>query len=285
MQKKVEPSIIAHGQNKGPKPPGWQRPFLETPSARREPIREHLERTVEFPEKDESTGEILINYMGPSMDNLLESKACILHPIMLAFTHRDPGNRNSWHIPHVFSHCTAQQRVHRNRISSLVCLGLLPFLRTALTGYSTFIYIWEDARATNSDITIYVGSVPTEHLDTFDVKLHESFRRIVKEGVHMDRMSMVIDREERQVLFRPRMLFATFLIDPKFRSKLESDGGDAFSATMIDDFLYGRLDGSQIEEALDEIKLHSTLRTWSNTQWTNLIQKCVQFLQHLFTSI
>jgi hypothetical protein len=145
----------------------------------------------------------------------------------------------------------------------------------AFTGCSTFIYIGEDDRATLSDLMIYVGSVPTEHLNTFDVKLHESFRRIVREGIHMGRMSMVIDREERQVLSPLLMLFAIFLTVPKFRSRLESDGGDVFSTTMIADFLYGRLDGSQIEEALDEIKLYNTLRTWSSTQWTNLIQKCV----------
>jgi hypothetical protein len=57
---------------------------------------------------------------------------------------------------------------------------------------------------------IYVGSVPVEHLDTFDGKLHESFRRIVREGMHMDRMLMVIDREKRQVLFRPCMPFCDF---------------------------------------------------------------------------
>jgi Zn-dependent M16 (insulinase) family peptidase len=49
---------------------------------------------------------------------------------------------------------------------------------------------------------------------------------------------------------------------------------------MIGDFLYGRSDGSQIEEALNEIKLLNILRTWSNKQWTDLIQKCAQFEQH-----
>jgi len=62
---------------------------------------------------------------------------------------------------------------------------------------------------------------------------------------------------------------------------VESDGGDAFAPTMIGDFLYGRPDGSQIEEALDEIKLYNTLRTWSNKQWTDFIQKCAQFVQRL----
>lgn len=53
---------------------------------------------------------------------------------------------------------------------------------------------------------------------------------------------------------------------------------------MIADFLYGPLDGSQIEEALDEIKLHNTLRIWSSEQWTDLIQKCAYFVQHSLVS-
>jgi len=67
-------------------------------------------------------------------------------------------------------------------------------------------------------------------------------------------------------------------MDFKFRSKIESDGGDAFAPTMIEDFLYGLSDGSQIEEALNAIKFYNVLRTWSNKQWTDLIQKCVQFV-------
>jgi len=78
VQNEVEPSIIAHGQNQGPKPPGWKRPFLETSSAQRKPIPELIEHTVEFPEKDESTGELLIYYMGPPDDDFLEAKVRIL---------------------------------------------------------------------------------------------------------------------------------------------------------------------------------------------------------------
>jgi hypothetical protein len=49
------------------------------------------------------------------------------------------------------------------------------------------------------DLPIYIGSLPAEYLDTFDVKLSSSFRRIVTEGIDMSRMSMVINRDERQV--------------------------------------------------------------------------------------
>jgi len=75
VQNEVEPSIIAHEQDKGPRPPGWKRPFLETSSANRKPIAELIEHTVEFPEKDESTGEVLIYYMGPREDDFVEFKA------------------------------------------------------------------------------------------------------------------------------------------------------------------------------------------------------------------
>jgi Zn-dependent M16 (insulinase) family peptidase len=78
VQEKVEPSIIAHGQDKGPRPPGWRRPFVETESANRVSIRETVKEVVEFPEKDESSGEIMIGFMGTSPDDLLESQVRLL---------------------------------------------------------------------------------------------------------------------------------------------------------------------------------------------------------------
>ena len=49
VQNQVEPSIVAHGQNKGSKPPGWKRPFMDTASALRKPISQTIKETVEFP--------------------------------------------------------------------------------------------------------------------------------------------------------------------------------------------------------------------------------------------
>lgn len=144
-----------------------------------------------------------------------------------------------------------------------------------LTACSTYIYFGEETRATLCDLVVYVGSVPTVHLDSFDAKLHESFRRISKEGVDLDRMSMVIDRAERQVYLSLVQTVCELLINYKLRSKVESDGGDAFSSAMIVDFLYGRSDGSQLEEAIDDIKQYNVLRTWSRKQWSDIIDKCV----------
>lgn len=65
--------------------------------------------------------------------------------------------------------------------------------------FSTYIYFGEDTRATLVDLPIYVGSVPTEHLEGFDEKLKGSLKRIIAEGIDMERMAMVINRDERQV--------------------------------------------------------------------------------------
>lgn len=74
IQEQIEPSLVAHGQNLGIRPPGWKRPFVETSSQKREPIAKNLNETVTFPEKDESTGEMVITYLGPKPSAFLERK-------------------------------------------------------------------------------------------------------------------------------------------------------------------------------------------------------------------
>lgn len=78
LQEKVEPSIIAHGQDQGSRPEGWKRPFVETASANRQRIKEIIKEAVEFPEKDESQGELLITYNGPPPTAFLERKVCLI---------------------------------------------------------------------------------------------------------------------------------------------------------------------------------------------------------------
>lgn len=78
IQNQVEPSLIAHGQNHGSRPTGWKRPFVETQSAQRNPIQGSLDETVEFPEHDESMGELCLGFMGPPPSALLERKVLLL---------------------------------------------------------------------------------------------------------------------------------------------------------------------------------------------------------------
>ena len=54
LQEEVEPSILKHGQDKGPRPTNWKRPFMETASAVPPQIPSDKVEIVDFPEKDES---------------------------------------------------------------------------------------------------------------------------------------------------------------------------------------------------------------------------------------
>ncbi|KAG6337340.1 hypothetical protein ID866_1765 [Astraeus odoratus] len=214
VQDKVEPIIIAHGQDRGPRPEGWKRPFMETPSAKRGLIEQTVKKIVEFPEKDESQGELLITFTGPPPMHFLDRKALDILSTYLTSSPVAPLNKDS------------------------------------------YIYFSEDTRATMVDLPIYIGSIPIEHLDRFDEKLVASLRRIAQEGIDMGRMSVVINRDERQL-----------------RSKLESAKGETLSDTLITDFLYGAPDGSDLSDALDEMKYYDILRTWSSGDWVNILTK------------
>jgi hypothetical protein len=122
VQDEVEPSIISHGQNHGPRPSGWKRPFLETASANRSPIKRITKETVEFPEKDESQGELLITYTGPSPNNFVERKVCDITNLLISSLQTLAGFRHSCHIPYIIACCPFEQGVHRNRVTPLVSI-------------------------------------------------------------------------------------------------------------------------------------------------------------------
>ncbi|KAH6917298.1 cytoplasmic protein [Coprinopsis sp. MPI-PUGE-AT-0042] len=224
VQNEVEPTLIEHNQNKGSRPEGWKRPFLETPSAQRPPITENVSKVVEFPEKDESMGELIISYLGPSNNKYLERKALDMIGTYLTSSPVAPLNKEFVEI------------------ESPLC---------------SYIYFGEDTRATRNDLPIYIGSVPTEELHGFPEKLKASLKRIAeKDGIDIERMQVLINRDERQL-----------------RSKLESAKGDTFSGTIISDVLYGKEDGSELKDSMDEINQYEQLRHWTNEQWTDLLRK------------
>ncbi|KAG9314439.1 Metalloenzyme, LuxS/M16 peptidase-like protein [Chiua virens] len=209
LQEKVEPSIIEHRQNQGPRPSGWNRPFVETTSASRERMKDVIKEAVEFPEKDESQGELLITFNGPPPTAFLERKALDILSTYLTSSPVAPLNKEYVEI------------------ESPLC---------------SYIYFSEDTRVTMVDLPVYIGSPASVVL--------------LRNGIDMSRMSMVINRDERQL-----------------RSKLESAKGDTFSGTIITDFLYGAADGSDLHGALDEIKYYNFLRAWNSSQWTNLLKR------------
>jgi Zn-dependent M16 (insulinase) family peptidase len=113
VQDKIEASLAAHKQNHGPRPPGWKRPFLETASAKRDPIAKTIKDTVEFPEQDESVGELILNFIGPPRNDYLTLTVHIL-PLLFVFQNtndRSEGSGHPWHLSNVFICCPVDEGI------------------------------------------------------------------------------------------------------------------------------------------------------------------------------
>ncbi|CAD6909796.1 unnamed protein product [Tilletia controversa] len=188
----VEKSLEAHGQTHGVGgPDGWKRPFLETASAtpptidgshkpsaanikegevdlghkNRNPLRRRAD--VLFPEKDESMGEVQITWMGPGVDNFLESDA--IDTLATYLTD---------------SAVSTLQKAFVERDDPLC----------------TDVYIGENDRAGKTSLYAYFSSVPAAELDNLDEKLIDVLKRHTEEGFDMDRMRIVLERERLKLL-------------------------------------------------------------------------------------
>lgn len=99
LQKEVEPSILEHGQAHGPHPEGWKRPFLETTTVNPPVLTEPKSEVVEFPEHDESTGELSMFFVGPSIHDHLTMKAIDMLGVYLTDSAAAPLNKEFVEIP------------------------------------------------------------------------------------------------------------------------------------------------------------------------------------------
>lgn len=66
VQNTIETRAITHEQNKGPKPVGWKRPFMDTESAVVPDLVSNTSVEVEFPAMEEKFGELTVTTIGPS---------------------------------------------------------------------------------------------------------------------------------------------------------------------------------------------------------------------------
>jgi len=157
LNTQVEPILIKHGQNQIPE--GWKRPFLETPSKGGARLEKSTTVHVEFPEKDESSGEVHISWVGPNTNDFLLQTALDVLGTYLADSAVSP---------------LAKKFIE---IDSPSC--------TDITFHPT--------DAEKSITTVYISSVPYEQLSTIE----EAFKKALAEeaaAMDMDRLKMVIER-------------------------------------------------------------------------------------------
>ncbi|CEQ38714.1 SPOSA6832_00180, partial [Sporobolomyces salmonicolor] len=167
LTEKVIPSIVEHKQNKGSRPPGWIRPFVESSTASNPPkIERDTTELVEFPEKDESVGELMLSWIGVPHNDFLNDLALEVLGQYLTDSAVSPLYKEFVEI------------------EEPAC--------TDISFYSS--------TADPTILTVYLSSVPAEQLNTLPQKFKDALARIAKEGIDMTRMTTILERQKLQLL-------------------------------------------------------------------------------------
>lgn len=242
----VEERLVSKRNATPEGPRGWKRPFVETessnppaidgskteqpgldpadpPAQGTTPDPKRRRAFIDFPEKDESVGEIQISWVGPKFQDWMTSEAV---NVLSTYLTDSP--------------VSAIQKAFVERDDPLC----------------TDAYIGSTDKAGASTLSAYFSSVPSEQLDKLDIQLIDLLSGIVKDGIDMERMHMVIKRDKLKVL-----------------SGLETKPADSFADLLITDFLYGKKQGEDLHSALEDLKRYDELLSWTNQQWTELLQK------------
>ncbi|GAA5857078.1 hypothetical protein JCM9279_001947 [Rhodotorula babjevae] len=163
---KVIPSIVAHGQAQGKRPPGWVRPFVET-STSKNPAKLTEDRTevVDFPEKSEDVGELMVSWIGVEHNDYLHDLALEILGLYLTDSAVSPLSKEFIEVDE--PSCTD------------------------ITFYAS--------SENPTIITSYISSVPFAELDTLGPRFRTALARIVEDGVDMSRMKSLLERQALQL--------------------------------------------------------------------------------------
>lgn len=142
----------------------FQRPWLE--SAQPPSLNETTVTTAEFPEEDESVGEILIGFFGPNCVDLINTSAL-------------------------------------NILLTYLCGSSVSILENVLVEkeeLASSVTHWWEARP-NSVIWLQPTGIATEKLEFVEKRLFELLKEVASKPIDMDYMLECIRREKRQVKF------------------------------------------------------------------------------------
>ncbi|KOS17099.1 Uncharacterized protein ESCO_005895 [Escovopsis weberi] len=142
----------------------FKRPWID--SAQPLGLKETIVTTEEFPEEDESVGEILIGFFGPNCSDIIATSAL---NILLTYL------------------CGSSVSILENTLVEREELA------------SSISYSWESRP--NSIIWLQPTGVATEKLDFVEKRLFEVLRDVISKPLDMDYMKECIHREKRQVKY------------------------------------------------------------------------------------
>ncbi|KAK4055201.1 hypothetical protein OIV83_000481 [Microbotryomycetes sp. JL201] len=225
LESQTVPTIVAHKQDNGPHPSGWKRPFVESSTAEHPPrLPESLTETVQFPEKDESTGELMMSWIGVPANDYVTDLALDMMGYYLTESAVSPLYKEFVEID-----------------------------EPSCTDISFY-----GSTENPTIITAYLSSVPAELLSTLPEQFKTALKRIVNDGIDMERMKSVLERKKLQLL-----------------DGIETDPADMLSTSILADVLFGAEDASDLEPSHMALSHYRELEGWTADKWAQLLNKYV----------
>jgi Zn-dependent M16 (insulinase) family peptidase len=127
---------------------------------------------------------------------------------------------------------------------------------------TTGIHFWTSYQLPCT-LSVNFESVPVEHLDTLEEKLFDVFRKVAKGGIDMERMATVVETQKNRSIL-----------------SVEQSPSSLFSSKLINEALYGSLDGKTLKEDVKSLMSYDTLSKWTSEQWVSLLKRYSIFRFH-----
>lgn len=106
-------------------------------------------------------------------------------------------------------------------------------------------------------LTANFESVPVEELDTLEGKFFDVLQRVIEDGIDMERMRTIVKMERSRTLL-----------------SVEESPANLMSNKLINEALYGSLDGKTLRDDVKDLVYYDKLAKWSSEQWIALLKRC-----------
>ena len=217
-----------------PKPDApFKRPWVD--SAQAPPLVRTVIETVQFPEEDESSGEIAISMFGPSYaDSLLCAFPNAPAQLLLMYTSAAAMNVLLTYLAGSSASVLENTLVEREQVTS----GVNPSW-----DYRPSILL-----------QFFLSSVATENLEQVETRFFKLLEETAAKPIDLEYIRDCVKRERRQIKYQAE------------------SSGRFFADPIITDFLFGNRDGSTLKGDLENLKDYDTLETWTDDEWRHWLK-------------